>query len=61
MKFNSLIPELTVSNIERTRPFYVNILHLVVEDERAEDNFLFLLMLIIFVITQIFFHPIWFK
>lgn len=42
MKFNSLIPELTVSDIERTKHFYVNILRFVVEYERAEDKFLFL-------------------
>ena len=42
MKFNSLIPELTVSDIDRTRDFYVNILQFKVEYERVEDRFVFL-------------------
>ena len=42
MKFNSLIPELVVSDIERTKEFYVNILNFVIEYERSEDKFIFL-------------------
>ncbi len=42
MKFNSLIPELTVTDIERTKEFYVNVLNFVVEYERPEDKFIFL-------------------
>lgn len=42
MKFNSLIPELTVSDIDRTKDFYVNILQFKVEYERVEDKFVFL-------------------
>lgn len=41
MKFNRLIPELTVSNIEKTRQFYVNMLGFQVEYERKEDHFIF--------------------
>lgn len=42
MKFNSLIPELTVSDIAQTKDFYVNILQFKVEYERTEDKFVFL-------------------
>ena len=42
MKFNSLIPELTVSDIDLTKDFYVNILQFKVEYERVEDRFVFL-------------------
>ena len=42
MKFNSLIPELTVANIEKTREFYVEILQFKIEYERQEDKFIFL-------------------
>lgn len=42
MKFNKLIPELTVSDIERTKKFYVDVLGFNLEYERAEDNFIFL-------------------
>ena len=42
MKFNSLIPELTVSDIERTKRFYIDILQFSVEYERVEDGFIFL-------------------
>lgn len=42
MKFNSLIPELSVSNIEKSKNFYVNILGFKVEYEREEDKFAFL-------------------
>lgn len=42
MKFNALIPELTVADIERTREFYVGVLQFRVEYERPEDKFIFL-------------------
>ena len=42
MRFNSLIPELTVEDIERTKEFYVGVLHFKVEYERPEDRFAFL-------------------
>ncbi len=42
MKFNSLIPELTVSDIEKTKYFYVNVLGFAVEYERPEDRFVFM-------------------
>ena len=42
MKFNSMIPELTVSNINQTKDFYVNKLGFTLEYERKEDNFVFL-------------------
>ena len=41
MKFNSLIPELSVSNIEISKEFYIKIgFHIVYE--RKEDRFVFL-------------------
>lgn len=42
MKFNSLIPELTVDDIERTKDFYVNKLGFRIEYERPENKFVFL-------------------
>ena len=42
MKFNSLIPELTVDDIDRTKDFYVNKLGFKIEYERPEDKFAFL-------------------
>ncbi|MBR5947816.1 MAG: VOC family protein [Clostridia bacterium] len=42
MKFNSLIPELTVSDIEQTKRFYIGVLQFSVEYEREEDGFIFL-------------------
>ena len=42
MKFNSLIPELTVDDIERTKDFYVNKLGFKIEYERPENKFAFL-------------------
>ncbi len=42
MNFNSLIPELTVADIERTKEFYVGILHFKIDYERPEDRFVFL-------------------
>ena len=42
MKFNPLIPELTVADIETTRAFYTGVLRFKVEYERPEDRFIFL-------------------
>jgi len=42
MKFNSLIPELSVSNIEKSKKFYIDILGFKLEYERVEDKFAFL-------------------
>ncbi len=42
MKFNVLIPELTVSDIEKTKEFYIDILGFKLEFERPEDKFVFL-------------------
>ena len=42
MKFNSLIPELSVSNLERTRAFYIDTLGFKMEYERPEKKFIFL-------------------
>ena len=42
MNFNSLIPELTVSDIEKTKEFYVDILNFKSEYERPDDKFIFL-------------------
>ena len=42
MKFNSLIPELTVSDIEKSKKFYIDILEFKLEYERAEDLFIFI-------------------
>lgn len=42
VKFNSLIPELTVRDIETTKAFYVGILGFCIEYERSRDKFVFL-------------------
>lgn len=42
MKFNSLIPELSVSDIEATRHFYLDVLQFTLEYERPEELFLFI-------------------
>ncbi|MPQ44577.1 bleomycin resistance protein [Clostridium tarantellae] len=42
MKFNGLIPELSVSNIEESKKFYIDILGFKLEYERVEDKFAFL-------------------
>lgn len=42
MKFNSLIPELSVEDIERTKKFYLDVLHFKIEYERPENKFVFL-------------------
>lgn len=42
MKFNSLIPELSVISIEESKRFYIDILGFKLEYERIEDKFAFL-------------------
>ena len=42
VKFNSLIPELTVTDLEKTKQFYICTLHFKMEYERPEDKFVFL-------------------
>lgn len=42
MKFNKLIPELTVTNIEKSKHFYTKLLGFKIEYERPEDKFAFL-------------------
>ncbi len=42
MEFNSLIPELTVSDIEKTKEFYIDVLGFHLEFERTEDKFVFI-------------------
>mgnify|MGYP000946789999 FL=1 len=42
MEFNSLIPELTVSDIEISKKFYLEVLEFKVEYERVEDLFIFI-------------------
>lgn len=42
MKFNKLIPELSVSDIEKSKRFYINLLGFKLEYERKEDKFAFL-------------------
>ena len=42
MKFNKLIPELSVSDIEKSTHFYVDILGFKIEYKRDENNFVFL-------------------
>lgn len=42
MKFNSLIPELTVFDINRTKQFYIQKLGFHLEYEREEEKFIFL-------------------
>ena len=42
MKFNALIPELSVSNIQNSLNFYVRVLGFKVEYERKENKFAFL-------------------
>lgn len=42
MKFNALIPELSVSNIEKSKSFYIDILGFKLEYERKEDKFAFI-------------------
>lgn len=42
MKFNALIPELSVKDIERSKWFYIEILGFQLEYERTNDKFAFL-------------------
>lgn len=42
MKFNALIPELSVKDIERSKWFYIEILGFQLEYERTHDKFAFL-------------------
>lgn len=42
MKFNKLIPELTVSDINTTKKFYTEVLGFKIEYERIKDKFAFL-------------------
>ena len=42
MKFNALIPELSVSNIQNSLNFYINVLGFKIEYERKENKFAFL-------------------
>ena len=42
MKFNKLIPELSVRDIEKSKHFYINILNFKLEYERPENKFAFL-------------------
>ncbi|SPF41089.1 Aldoketomutase [Candidatus Desulfosporosinus infrequens] len=42
LRFNALIPELSVSNIEKSLDFYLNTLSFKLEYERKEDKFAFL-------------------
>jgi len=42
MKFNALIPELSVKNIEKSKWFYIEILGFQLKYERTDDKFAFL-------------------
>lgn len=42
MKFNSLIPEFEVSNIDISKKFYIDTLEFILEYEWPEDKFVFL-------------------
>ena len=42
MQFNALVPELSVSNLSRSRAFYVDTLGFKVEYERPANNFMYL-------------------
>ncbi len=42
MKYNDLIPELIVSDIEKSKEFYIELLRFKIEYEREEDKFVFL-------------------
>ena len=41
MKFNKLIPELSVTDIKRSKSFYTEVLGFKMEYERVEDRFVF--------------------
>lgn len=42
MKFNKLIPELTVTDIDKSKEFYTKVLGFKIEYERVENKFAFL-------------------
>ena len=42
MKYNKLVPELSVKNIEKSKHFYIDILNFKLEYERKKDKFAFL-------------------
>ncbi|MDD2376792.1 MAG: VOC family protein [Clostridia bacterium] len=42
MKFNKLIPELTVSDIDKSKEFYIEVLGFELEYERLENKFAFI-------------------
>ena len=42
MKFNKLVPELSVTNLFESKKFYVDVLGFQIEYERKEDKFMFL-------------------
>lgn len=42
MKFNKLIPELTITDINKSKDFYMTVLGFKIEYERVEDKFAFL-------------------
>ena len=42
MRFNQLVPELSVSDIEKSKRFYTDVLRFRIEYERVEDKFAFL-------------------
>ena len=42
MEFNKLVPELSVTNINISKHFYIDILNFKLEYERKDDNFAFL-------------------
>lgn len=42
MQFNKLVPELSVTDIEKSKDFYINVLHFKLEYERPEDKFAYL-------------------
>lgn len=44
MKYNDLIPELIVSDIEKSKEFYIELLRFKIEYEREEDKFVFLFL-----------------
>ena len=42
MEFNKLVPELSVTNIDVSKEFYINVLHFKLEYERPQDKFAYL-------------------
>lgn len=42
MKFNALVPELSVTDIEKSKSFYTKLLGFQLEYERKNDKFAFL-------------------